>query len=287
VFESDFSALDGPRPTKAGDAGPSSNRRSSRDLVDEAERSASNWVDPGTGPSFGVVGAAAATAILGEPARSESSSLLPKDAAFVETDRQPALQPIAHEDLPSSGVLSDISRARSASSMAKPILVGLVMATLVVLVAVIVVFVNTRSKRLTTTSVTEVAFPDGVLSEPASAVVVGSEIAPTTAETDASVSPAQPDPTETPRSASRSRKAARRSRNGYVSIKANNVSAAKVYIDGRFIRYSPLVNHKLRAGKHRIKVIEDKEGGGRSKVFDVVVGAANTRKKPLRLFINL
>jgi hypothetical protein len=71
-----------------------------------------------------------------------------------------------------------------------------------------------------------------------------------------------------------------------VSVSAKGVKAAKVFIDGKEVGYSPLVYQRVRTGKHRIKVVEE-GGGGKSKVLDVIVGPNNNRKDPLRLFVNL
>ncbi len=78
----------------------------------------------------------------------------------------------------------------------------------------------------------------------------------------------------------------RRGRFGYVSVKASGVRSATVYIDGKKAGQSPLVFHRIRQGRHTIKVVEG-GGGKRSSEVSVNVAAANTRKAPLRVIVPL
>ena len=79
-----------------------------------------------------------------------------------------------------------------------------------------------------------------------------------------------------------------RPRHGFISVRANNVDTARVYIDGRDVGYSPVTFHRLRAGKHRIRIVEEKGGEkGRVSTTEVTVTAKHTRKSPFKLVIPL
>lgn len=74
---------------------------------------------------------------------------------------------------------------------------------------------------------------------------------------------------------------------GYLSVKANNIGTAIVYVDGKEVGYSPLLFHKVRAGKHEIKIEESVDGKpGRVKNIETVVTVKNTRNKPARVAVS-
>lgn len=59
---------------------------------------------------------------------------------------------------------------------------------------------------------------------------------------------------------------------GYISIRASGVPAAKVAVDGTPLGYSPVIQHRLRTGKHTLTVVEDNNGAeGRRRQIDVIV----------------
>ncbi|MBI5508337.1 MAG: serine/threonine protein kinase [Deltaproteobacteria bacterium] len=77
-------------------------------------------------------------------------------------------------------------------------------------------------------------------------------------------------------------------KHGYVTVKANGVKAARVYVNGKEAGYSPVVFYKVKLGNNSIKIVEDVDGeAGRVKVLDVVVVPSHTRKDPLKLVVSM
>jgi len=78
-------------------------------------------------------------------------------------------------------------------------------------------------------------------------------------------------------------------RYGYLSVRADGVDAAKVFIDGGDAGYSPVIGRRVRVGTRRVKIIEEREGGGpgRIKTLDVSVTPRHNRRAPLRLVVSM
>jgi hypothetical protein len=186
--------------------------------------------------------------------------------------------------------------------MAKPLLVGLLAATALVLLAVVVaIWIRAPSK----TTVTSLAVPsDAVISTPAepagpsgvapaTTVVVGSGAGTVPSESPGPLEVLADEDGDEEDDANananaKDKKGRRVPKVGYVSVKANGVKVARVFIDNKDVGYSPVINHKLKIGRHRIKVVEDQNGRpGKSQVLDILVGASNTRKEPLKLLVNV
>ncbi len=61
---------------------------------------------------------------------------------------------------------------------------------------------------------------------------------------------------------------------------------AKIFVNNRLAGLSPLSFHRVPVGKHKLKVVEHKNGKpGRSKVVSFQVSTKNTRKAPLKLTV--
>ena len=62
------------------------------------------------------------------------------------------------------------------------------------------------------------------------------------------------------------------------------VADAKILIDGKMAGYSPLFLHKIREGRHKLKLVEIVNGKpGRAKTISVRVRAKHSRRKPLKV----
>ena len=74
---------------------------------------------------------------------------------------------------------------------------------------------------------------------------------------------------------------------GFLSVKANGVKTAIVYLDGAKIGYSPVVFYKTKTGKHTIVFEEIVDGQPvRTKISDAVITPENTRENPMRVFVS-
>jgi hypothetical protein len=337
VFESDFSTLDDPLEAlkkKQGEEEQPGTQLSQKREAPQAPLEAaaaslgSDWDGAKSGGGFGRDLAEDGTALFEGGPKRESTPLPARADALAETNRQPSLRPVRLEAMgsaPASGMRSSAALqpqpviAPPTSSMAKPLLVGLLSATALVLVAVVAaIWIRAPSKTTVTTVAVPIdAAPPAPFANPGSqgippapeppptTVVVGSGVG-TPLPTDPTPAPAPPavDPAPAPATpgeagpgedgededegAAKDKKGKRVVKFGYISIKATGVKTAKVFIDNKDVGYSPLINHKLKLGKHRIKVVEEQAGSlGKSKVLDILVGANNTRKDPLKLMVTI
>ncbi|MFC1611226.1 serine/threonine protein kinase [Myxococcota bacterium] len=279
VFESDFSTIDDLSMEMIND---DSDQPSTR-LSDRTPHS--GWTGAGSDPGKGQADPDA-TLLFDEPSKNAQQV-----DPLAETDKQPPLKPQPYED--SRSMRSGVSQPQPVPNVAKPVLVGLVVATIMVLVAVLVVIVVSKL-RPGGTVVTPMELPQSSSDEPetlerTTSVVVGSGISGTQSDSssDEAVPEAVEPPYYTPDKAGHKnkRKKKERPKFGFLSVRATGVKAAKVFVDGKDMGYSPIVYHRLRTGRHRVKIVPD--GDGAPKVLDVVVAGSNTRKDPLKLLVEM
>ncbi len=78
-------------------------------------------------------------------------------------------------------------------------------------------------------------------------------------------------------------------RAGFVSMRALGVQQAKVFIDKKFVGWSPVFFHKLKSGKHKLRFDEYKsdKATGRSVSKTIEISADHTRQKPLKVFAKI
>ncbi|MBI3178701.1 MAG: serine/threonine protein kinase [Deltaproteobacteria bacterium] len=94
-----------------------------------------------------------------------------------------------------------------------------------------------------------------------------------------------------PRAVAPSRSAAARRtgdsiRYGYVSIRAEGVDAAKIFLDGQDLGYSPVISHRVRQGPRRLRVVEESpQGNAKEKRLEIQVTSRHTEESPLRLIV--
>ncbi len=314
VFESDFSTLDQPLSDLVGDAGNPPTQLSERREAPvpapqppESSEVDQDWAELDSSGGFGRKLAEPGTLLF----EGSGKRVPARDLGAAVTAEQPALTPIPvpvplerMASAPASGLRPGMAGSvgsgvvltpQPAPSMAKPVLVGLLVATALVSVAVVAVVV-TRPKPATVVvpMVMPVEVPSASAQPAASpTVTVGSATEPTAATapepSTPAVEPSTPDTGDAVEDAEEADKPGKGKKPagkfGYITVKAEGVKAAKVFVDNKEVGYSPLVFHRVRTGKHRIKVVED--GGARSKILDVVVAPGNTRKDPLKLLVNL
>ena len=72
---------------------------------------------------------------------------------------------------------------------------------------------------------------------------------------------------------------------GYISLKVVDLSAARIYVDGEFVGYSPLILYKVRHGTHTIRIVEEVGGRpGRVKTLEVALGPRHP-SNPLKVIV--
>jgi serine/threonine protein kinase len=299
VFESDFSTFDEPldAPRDGDHARKHPPTCHSDRNAGEMEPQSTGWTGIEFAPAFGREGSDDATRLFKE---ASSSACGPPDRPLVEPLGETAGQaasakPIRPVSVPGADSSASGLPAQPHGGMGKPILIGLIVATTIVLVAVVVVFVMTRSSGHTSTVVMPVTVPDHAPvatapPQPTTVVAGTSTIEPppspptSPAAVPAPIELDSPPAVETERKGKKPKKG--RPKFGFISVSAMDVKAARVFVDGKDLGYAPLVYQRVRTGKHRIKVVEV-GGAERSKVLDVIVAGNNTRKDPLRLFVTL
>lgn len=79
----------------------------------------------------------------------------------------------------------------------------------------------------------------------------------------------------------------RRARHGFISVIANGLEGdGKIFVDGKHVGFSPLAFHKLKVGKHQIRIVEILNGEpGQSKSVTVQIKPSNTRSNPEKLVV--
>ncbi|MBI5510055.1 MAG: serine/threonine protein kinase [Deltaproteobacteria bacterium] len=130
---------------------------------------------------------------------------------------------------------------------------------------------------------------------PEPAVATASAAAPTTTKAEPATTAVEPapappvepaPPASKPKAAAPPRpKEAAPVRYGYLSLRADGVIAAKIIVDGTDVGYSPVIGLRLPLGKHKIRIVEQADKGGRTKTLDVTLTGKHTSGDPLRLVI--
>ena len=73
---------------------------------------------------------------------------------------------------------------------------------------------------------------------------------------------------------------------GFLSLRADGVTAAKVLIDNTDIGYSPVIAVKVTPGRHKVRIVEETPAGpGRVRDLEINVTAKHTLQDPLRLIV--
>jgi hypothetical protein len=72
-------------------------------------------------------------------------------------------------------------------------------------------------------------------------------------------------------------------RYGFISVAVPG-SSARVFVDGEEVGQTPLVGHRLKVGKHTVKVVET-GAGQRARTDEVTVTGADSKKTPVKVIV--
>ncbi len=199
----------------------------------------------------------------------------------------------------------DYDRPRQRSSMSPLVIGGIAISAIITLTAVVVVVLYSRAPgqpifgQLAPQVVGPGGTPPPVMPTPVpnptpenvpvgtpppagpapKPVVIGGAPAPAPAPTPAPTPKSQ----KPPKTASVSKPAPPKEDDkgyGYLSLMVVGVSA-KVFVDGAPLGYSPLLGVKVKAGKHRLRIVDEK--GNREKSEELVISSKDTKKTPKKL----